>query len=92
MIGFVGVISLITAVEDIYRGVGEETVSGLDPLHRVDLRGGDGVEVRRESLVCSTLKTVYPFIVRGRFRTSHIWAFQNQPPLAGSFSDQFDNS
>jgi hypothetical protein len=28
--------------------------------------------------------------VIGRFKTSHLWALQNQPPLAGSYTDQFD--
>jgi hypothetical protein len=43
-------------VTDVGPGVGKEPVSPLDPLYRVDLRGGSGVEVRRESLDLLNIK------------------------------------
>jgi hypothetical protein len=31
-------------------------------------------------------------VVTGRLKTSHLWALQNQPPLAGISIDRFNNS
>jgi hypothetical protein len=30
-------------------------------------------------------------VVIGRFKTSHSWALQNQPPLSGRYGGQFNN-
>jgi len=50
VIGRGGIVSLIPAVADVGPGVGEKAVGRLDTLHRVGLRGGDGIEMRREAL------------------------------------------